>query len=132
MNYTYTEFCIEQTIKALEKTEGFFTGHDLGLKVSKYISENIELSDLELKMNSWKNEIRNYYEFAEEEFGVEHRPEEDIEGFIRESIAFSSRILFGLSDTARSIWTQSVDSKTIMEELGIDFKKVKKIIFHEI
>ncbi|QWB31975.1 hypothetical protein [Exiguobacterium acetylicum] len=132
MKCTYTEFCIEQTIKALKKNEGFFTGHDLGLKVSKDISENLELSDLVLKMNSWKNEIRNYFEFAEEEFGVEHRPEEDIEGLIRESIAFSSRILFGLSDTARSIWTQSVDSKTIMEKLSIDFKKVKKIIFHEI
>ena len=132
MNYTYTEFCVEQTIRALKKTEGFFTGHDLGLKVSKYISENLELTDLVPKLNSWKNEIRNYFEFAEEEFGVEHRPEEDIEGLIRESIAFSSRILFGLSDTARSTWMQSVDSKTIMEELSIDFKKVKKIIFHEI
>ncbi|MDI3236445.1 hypothetical protein QK289_15625 [Exiguobacterium antarcticum] len=132
MKCTYTEFCIEQTIKALEKTEGFFTGHDLGLEVSKNISENLELSDLALEMNLWKNEIRNYYEFAEEEFGIEHRPEEDIEGFIRESVAFSSRILFGLSDTARSTWTQPVDSKAIVERLNGDFKKVKKIIFHEI
>lgn len=132
MKCTYTEFCIEQTIKELEKTEGFFTGHDLGLKVSNNISENLELSDLALKMNSWKNEIRNYYEFAEEEFGIEHRPEEDVEGFIRESVAFSSRILFGLSDIARSTWTQPVDSKVIVKKLKVDFRKVKKIIFQEI
>ena len=132
MKYTYTEFCANQTINALKNIQGIYTGHDLGLKVSEYLSENLVVENWIDKAESWKKEIQSYYEFAEEEIGIGIDPADDMKGFIVESIAFSAKILFGLSDTARATWMQPVNTKEIQADLIFDFKTVKKIIFHEI